>query len=58
VPFSCVWLDSTLLLATDGLFNFARPETFAARELIRLVRLPSGGLQDDVGLVLVRAAGT
>jgi serine/threonine protein phosphatase PrpC len=68
VPFSRARLDGTLLAATDGLFGFARPERIAevarggdlddaARELVRLVRLPSGGLQDDVGVVLVRAAG-
>ena len=55
----------TLLVATDGLFNYARPAKIAdvtqhedldraARELIQLIRLPGGGLQDDVAVVLVR----
>jgi serine/threonine protein phosphatase PrpC len=65
MPFSRPKLEGTLLVATDGLFNYARPERIAevarrenldaaARELIRLVRLPSGGLQDDAVVVLVR----
>jgi len=65
IPFSRSKLDGTLLAATDGLFNYApankiaetaRQEDLdaAAKELIRLVRLPNGGLQDDVGLLLVR----
>jgi serine/threonine protein phosphatase PrpC len=66
VAFSRPSLGATLLLATDGLFNYARPEKIAAvareddldgavQNLIQLVRLPTGGLQDDVGMVLVRA---
>jgi serine/threonine protein phosphatase PrpC len=65
VPFSRSRLAGTLVAATDGLFNYARPERIAAvalgedlddvaRDLIQLVRLPSGALQDDVGMVLVR----
>lgn len=65
VSFSRAKLEGTLLVATDGLFNFARAERIAAvvgradleqavHELVRLARLPSGGLQDDVGVVLVR----
>lgn len=60
-------LDGTLLVATDGLFTYARPDRIAdmasrddldrsASDLIQLVRLPSGGLHDDVGLVLIRTA--
>lgn len=58
----------TLLVATDGLLAHARPEVLAevlrahdddldaaANALIERVRLPSGTLQDDVALVLVRA---
>jgi hypothetical protein len=52
-------LAGTLLVATNGLFNYARPEKIAAvalgedldcaaRDLTQLVRLPGGGLQDDV----------
>ncbi len=52
-----------LLVATDGLLAYAgrseicsaagagEPET-AAEELVNLVRLPSGSLQDDVALIL------
>jgi PPM family protein phosphatase len=65
VAFSRPKLTGTLLVATDGLFNYARLERIAsvardedldraARDLIHLVRLLSGGLQDDVGVVLVR----
>jgi hypothetical protein len=65
VSFSRPGLAGTLLVATDGLFNYARPEKIAAValqedlaratwDLIQLVRLPGGGLQDDVGMVLLR----
>jgi PPM family protein phosphatase len=65
VSFARPRLDGTLLVATDGLMSYANPINVAAvvrqadldqaaRELIQLVRLPSGGLQDDVGVVLVR----
>ena len=64
-PFSRPKLNGTLLVATDGLFNYANPERIAAaartpdideagRALVQLVRLPSGGLQDDVAVVLGR----
>jgi hypothetical protein len=60
VSFSRPRLAGTLLVATDGLFNYALPEKIsavalgddpdgAARDLIQLVRLPGAGLQDDVG---------
>ena len=59
--------DATLLVASDGLFRFASAEAIArvargpdlaaaARELVRLVRLPSGEVPDDVAVVLCRAA--
>ncbi len=65
VSFSRAKLEGTLLVATDGLFNYARAEDIAAvvrqddleravHELVQLVRLPAGGLQDDMGAVLVR----
>lgn len=65
VAFARPRLEGTLLVATDGLLSYASPTRIAtvarqtdlgqaARELIQLVRLPSGGLQDDVGVVLVR----
>lgn len=55
----------TLLVASDGLFRYANSGELArlasaedlgagARALVDLVRLPSGALQDDVAVVLVR----
>ena len=66
VPFARPGLAGTLVVGTDGLFNYPRSEKIAAavvgddldgaaRALIQIVRLPGGGLQDDVGVVLVRA---
>jgi serine/threonine protein phosphatase PrpC len=66
ISFTRPGLTGTLLVATDGLFNYALPENIAAaaigedldaaaRALVQLVRLAGGGLQDDVGVVLVRA---
>lgn len=61
-------LEGTLVVATDGLLAFARPELLAevvlanqnldeaAAALVDRVRLPSGSFQDDVALVLVRRA--
>jgi serine/threonine protein phosphatase PrpC len=57
---------ATLLVASDGLFKYAAHREIArlaraadlevaARALIDLVRLPAGGLQDDVSVVLCRA---
>jgi hypothetical protein len=65
VPFSGPGLEGTLLISTDGLFDYAKPEAIAAaarsadldeagRALVQLVRLSSGGLQDDVAIVLGR----
>jgi hypothetical protein len=59
-------LRGTLLLASDGLFKYAGRADIArigtgpdlkvaAAELIASVRLRSGGLQDDVAVVLCRA---
>jgi serine/threonine protein phosphatase PrpC len=64
VPFGAQ-VSGTLLLATDGLLKYAPSPRIclAARDpdlasagdrLVSLVRLRSGDLQDDVGLVLVR----
>lgn len=58
-------LDGLLLLGTDGLFNYVKPDTMLAsiaqsdfqtlpRQCIDLVRLPSGDFWDDVGIVAVR----
>ena len=57
----------TLLVASDGLFRYAKPADIArvaqlpdlaeaARALIELVRLPSKALQDDASIVLCRYA--
>ncbi len=56
---------ATLVVASDGLLRYARRADLvriatagsiesAARALLELVRLPSGGLQDDVSIVLCR----
>lgn len=58
-------LDGTLLVATDGLWKYARwtevahiasaPDLDeAAARLVALVRLPAGDVQDDVCVVLCR----
>lgn len=65
VPFELDSLDGTLLCATDGLFRYASPARIceaaahpdldeAAEQLLALVRLSSGRLQDDVALILCR----
>jgi len=57
--------DGTLVVASDGLFRYARLAAIvqrasgedlptAARALVDLVRLANGGLQDDVAVVLCR----
>ncbi len=57
--------DATLVVASDGLLKYGARRAIAriagqadlaaaADALIELVRLPSGGLQDDVGVVLCR----
>jgi len=60
---------ATLLVASDGLFSYAAAADIArvvragrdvretADALVELVRLPTGGLQDDVTIVLCRAHG-
>lgn len=63
--FSTTWTPGTLLIATDGLFKYAPARRVAeiargadlaaaAEALVEQVRLPSGGLQDDVAVVLCR----
>jgi serine/threonine protein phosphatase PrpC len=55
----------TLIVASDGLFRYAKRDEIvrlvhnvdlhaAAHALVALVRLPNGGLQDDVAIVLCR----
>ena len=60
-------LAGTLLVATDGLFDYAKRAKLTAkiatsefstipRVCIELVRLPSGELWDDIGVIAVRNA--
>ena len=69
VPFRVEPIDfeGTLLVASDGLFAYAKPRdivriaegpdlVMAAQALVDLVRLPDGALQDDVAVVLCRPA--
>ncbi len=57
--------EGTLLLMTDGLWRYASPKALcerarhvdlarAARDLVDLVRLPTGAVQDDVTVLLGR----
>ena len=67
VPFRMKRLEGTLLLGTDGLFKYAsiericqcvrahEPESLPG-ELINLVRMPRGGLQDDVAVAVCRGS--
>lgn len=60
-------LRGTLLVATDGLLAYVRPDTpiglverhdavdAAAAALAQAAKLPRGGLQDDLALVVLRA---
>jgi serine/threonine protein phosphatase PrpC len=65
IAFSHPSSSGTLLVASDGLFNYAAPHAIcdiargpdldaAAKALIDLVRLRNGKLQDDVAVVLCR----
>jgi serine/threonine protein phosphatase PrpC len=67
VFFSRPSLEGTLIVGTDGLFNYASRETIAeavhgrepadaAERLRALVQLPSGDYADDVAAVVVRPA--
>jgi PPM family protein phosphatase len=63
-----LWPGDVLLLATDGIVKYAPAERLAALArrrlpvsacsdaMVELVRLPDGGLQDDLGLVLIRSS--
>lgn len=66
-PFVRAGVDGTLVVASDGLFNYARPETTCANArgisltaaacgLVAAVRTTSGDLMDDVAVALVRRA--
>ena len=67
VGFSRNQFQGTLLVASDGLLKYASIERIAAvaitldldqasRDLIELVRYPSGALPDDTSVVLARAS--
>lgn len=67
VPFVRAGIDGTLVVASDGLFTFARPETICANArgislsaaacgLVASVRTASGDLMDDVAVAVVRLA--
>lgn len=68
VQFGPVPIEGRLLVGTDGLFRYAPPARIAAvanapsvetgvSELIELVRLGNGRLQDDVAVALLHVAG-
>jgi serine/threonine protein phosphatase PrpC len=65
VAFRAAFTEGTLLLGSDGLFKYTSAERIcaaasesdlrsAAEALVKLVRLPSGALPDDVGVALCR----
>ena len=65
VPFHHLTQPGSLLLATDGLLKYTsaeniigtcreHPAEVAAKRLIELVRYPSGGLPDDVTVILTK----
>ncbi|MEM9454142.1 MAG: SpoIIE family protein phosphatase [Myxococcota bacterium] len=67
VPFEATLESGTLLLATDGLHRYAQRDAIrrisrgsnvdsATRNLVELVRLRSGDLQDDIAVILFRLA--
>lgn len=69
VSFNRPGLDGVLVVGTDGLFKYGSAERIAAavrggdveraaERLAALVRLPSGGLQDDLGIVVIRSRCT
>lgn len=66
-PFAGALERATLVVASDGLFAYSRRGDIvrlangddlaaAARELVEAARLPGGELQDDVAIILCRAA--
>ncbi len=65
IGFEHALLTGTLLVATDGFCNYVKPVKLfqilphawfptLPKELADIVRLPSGGLWDDVGIVVCR----
>ena len=68
VPFSYPLEPGTLLLCSDGLHKYADHQRILARireqrpedlttDLANLARMPSGGLQDDLSVIVVRING-
>src|SRR5204862_483704 len=66
VPFEAEFAGGTLLIASDGLFNYAAADRIqgalsepdlrlVASRLVELVRLPSGALWDDIAVMVCRA---
>jgi serine/threonine protein phosphatase PrpC len=66
VGFSRVRLAGTLVVATDGFCNYVKRDVLTAmvaqtdfyelpRRCVEMVRLPSGDLWDDIGVVVCRA---
>ncbi len=69
VSFRISDFSGVLIVGTDGLFKYApawkisqvavsRPPETAAQTLLDLVRMPNGGLQDDVGFVVCSLMGS
>lgn len=67
VPFTGPPLRGVLLAGTDGLFNYIKPEAVIRivseeeflsipRKCLEAVRLPSGDLWDDVGIIAAKVA--
>ena len=68
IAFGRTTFDGALVVATDGLFSYAQHHTLVkvveehedldetAEALVRVVRLPSGTLQDDVAVVVISRA--
>ena len=68
VAISPTKLDGTLVVASDGLFAYAKREDIervvrntpeleaAAQRLVELVRLPNRTLPDDIAIILVRSS--
>ena len=65
VEFTALFYEGTLVVGSDGLFRYVRREEIVAAcriaslddavdALVAAARLPTGGLQDDVSLVLCR----
>jgi serine/threonine protein phosphatase PrpC len=65
VPFATTFAEGTLVVGSDGLFRYVKRDAIVAAcragsleevadALVAAARLPGGGLQDDLSLVLCR----